>query len=85
MMTRLWPEGQLIEVAADAQGRPLTFTWRGRSHRVVEITRRWRVDVEWWRRRRWRAYYKLRSDSGLLVIIYQDLQEGEWYVQRLYD
>jgi hypothetical protein len=84
-MTRLWPAGEAITVTADEQGRPLAFTWHGRSQQVVEITRRWRVDLGWWRRRRWRAYYKLRSDGGLLLIVYQDLDGGGWYVQRLYD
>ena len=84
-MTRLWPEGQPITVVADEVGAPLTFTWHDQRHRVVEITRRWRVDVGWWQQRQWRAYYKLRSDSGLLLIIYHDLDGGEWYVQRLYD
>jgi hypothetical protein len=27
----------------------------------------------------------LSTDTGLLVIIYQDLLSGEWYLQRLYD
>ena len=64
---------------------PKEFTWQGRNHRVVEITRYWRVDIDWWRDRIWRAYYKLRTDTGLLVVIYQDLLEGGWYLQRLYD
>ena len=84
-MTRLWPEGESIAVDADEQGYPCTFTWHDHTYRVAEITRRWRVDVGWWRRRHWRAYYKLRSESGLLLIVYHDLDENEWYVQRLYD
>ena len=84
-MTRLWPEGQPVEVEEDAQGRPAGFSWRGRRHPVGEIVRHWRVDFGWWRRRQWRAYYKVRTASGLLVILYQDLKDGRWYVQRLYD
>lgn len=84
-MTRLWKEGQPVTVVTDEQVRPVRFTWQGRIHRVEEITRQWRVDLGWWQGRRWRAYYKLRSDSGLLLIIYHDLDGDEWYVQRLYD
>ena len=84
-MTRLWPQGEKIEVVQDAQGLPIAFTWRGQRHEVAQLTQQWRVDVGWWRERAWRAYYKLSTHSGLLVILYQALPEGPWYLQRLYD
>ena len=95
-MTRLWPVGIPISVTIDpwagskdavvADGqRPASFTWQGQIHRVDEITRAWRVDIDWWRGRVWRAYFKLNTDTGLLVVIFQDLLSGEWYLQRLYD
>jgi hypothetical protein len=65
--------------------RPAGFTWQNQIHQVAEITREWRVDIDWWRVRVWRAYFKLSTNTGLLVIIYQDLLSGEWYLQRLYD
>jgi hypothetical protein len=88
-MTRLWSEGQVIAVAgrsrSDGSEEPAAFTWRGQTHRVQEIIRRWRVDLEWWRVRIWRTYFKLNTDTGLLVVIYQDLPSGAWYLQRMYD
>jgi hypothetical protein len=99
-VTRLWSEGQLISVTTLAAGEevalfsrkgseidpiPSQFVWQGKTHRVVEITRYWRVDIDWWRERIWRAYYKLRTETGLLVVIYQDLILGDWCLQRLYD
>ena len=95
-MTRLWPDGISISVTAtpgagskdegvaDDQ-RPASFTWQGQTHQVDEITRAWRVDIDWWRGRVWRAYFKLSTDTGLLVVIFKDLLSGEWYLQRLYD
>ncbi|HSG15130.1 MAG TPA: DUF6504 family protein [Anaerolineae bacterium] len=95
-MTRLWPVGIPISVTvvpradskdagiADGQ-RPAGFTWQNQTHQVDEITRAWRVDIDWWRGRVWRAYFKLSTDTGLLVVIFQDLLSGEWYLQRLYD
>jgi hypothetical protein len=83
-MTRLWPDGDTITMTTVAE-EPDRFTWQGQTHQVLEITRRWRVDVDWWRMRVWRAYYKLRTDTGLLVIVYRDLLTGQWYLQRLYD
>lgn len=85
MMTRLWTEGQAITVVSDGEKLPQRFTWRGQTHQVVEITRQWRIDMGWWRERVWRAYYKLNTDTGLLVVIYQDLSSGDWFLQRLYD
>lgn len=84
-MTHLWPAGQPIGVSLNQQKEPAAITWLGQTHVVEAIGRYWRVDMEWWQQRVWRAYYKLSTDTGLLVIIYQDLLSGEWYLQRLYD
>lgn len=84
-MTRLWAEGTPIGVTAGDDGRPLRFDWQGRTHQVETITREWRVHVDWWRATAWRAYFKLTTTSGLLVVIYRDLSGGEWYLQRLFD
>jgi hypothetical protein len=94
-VTRLWGLGVSIAVivsAGDAQeeektaaAEPVSFTWQGRQHQVLEITKRWRVDVDWWRGRVWRSYFKCRTNTGLLVILYQDLVNQGWYLQRLYD
>ena len=84
-MTRLWSQGELIAVVSDATQAPRAFTWRGRTHPVQGIAKRWRVDVDWWRGRVWREYFKLATRTGLLVIVYRDLLTGDWYLQRLYD
>jgi hypothetical protein len=52
---------------------------------VTEITKIWRVDIDWWRVRIWRAYFKISTDTGLLVVLYQDLMSEDWFLQRLYD
>lgn len=95
-MTRLWSVGLPISVTGAGDDgvpdgsvfdsmRPVGFAWQGQNHQVVEITRAWRVDIDWWRGRVWRAYFKLSTDTGLLVVIYRDLLSGAWYLQRLYD
>jgi hypothetical protein len=84
-LTHLWPEGEPIAVVSDAVKTPRAFRWRGRSHQVQDVAKRWRVAVDWWRGRVWREYFKLTTDTGLLVIIYRDLPTGQWYLQRLYD
>lgn len=84
-MTRLWAKGQPITAASDADGTPHSFEWQGRTHHVTGISKRWRVDTGWWRLRVWREYFKLETDTGLLVIIYRNLLTDDWYFQRLYD
>jgi hypothetical protein len=84
-MTRLWPDGESIEVRYDSPDTPQAFTWRGKTHVVQGIAIRWRVDADWWRVRIWREYFKLYTHSGLLVVLYHDLVKDQWTLQRLYD
>ncbi|UCC89485.1 MAG: hypothetical protein JSV81_09280 [Anaerolineales bacterium] len=84
-MTRLWAEGEPIDVVSDATQTPCTLIWQGQSHQVHGIAKRWRVDMDWWRGRIWREYFKLTTHTGLLVIVYRDVLTGRWYLQRLYD
>jgi hypothetical protein len=84
-MTRLWPQGAPITVASSGTGSPLRFVWQGESHGVASVVGRWRLDMEWWLAPIRRDYYKVSTDGGLLVEIYHDLADGQWYLQRLYD
>ena len=84
-MTRFWNKGAPITMQTTPNGDPTRFTWDNQSHQVTAITRRWRVDTDWWRSRIWRAYFKLSTNTGLLLIVYCDLGDGQWYVQRMYD
>ena len=84
-MTHLWPDGLPIPVEADALGVPRRFEWLGQTHKVEIVANRWRVDEDWWRGRIWREYFKLATDTGLLVVVFRDLVGGGWYLQRLYD
>ena len=84
-MSRWWPDGDPIRVTADKLGTPQSFIWQGKRHPILRVARRWRIDVYWWRGRVWREYFKLVTGTRLLVEVFHDLIDGEWYVQRLYD
>ncbi len=84
-MTRLWRRELPITVEADELMTPQAVIWRGQRHRVETVTKRWRVDKQWWLLRIWREYFKVATQTGYLVIIYRDLQTGDWYLQRWYD
>jgi hypothetical protein len=83
-MTRLWISGKPVDVTTSNQ-LPHTFIWDDQSHRVEIVVERWRVDMEWWRWRIWRDYFTVATDTGLLVVLFNDLLLDSWYVQRLYD
>lgn len=84
-MTRLWPEGDVIEVMSDEESFPRRLVWQSQTHTINHITRHWRVKSDWWDEPLWRDYFKLTTDSGLLLIIFHDLLNEQWYLQRLYD
>jgi hypothetical protein len=74
-----------ITVQHDPFLTPQWFIWQGHTHQVQQISKRWRIDQQWWEQRIWREYFKITTQSELLVIIYRDLLSGQWYLQRLYD
>ncbi len=84
-MSRLWPNGIVIKVWADAEGAPRELIRRETVHPVAAISRRWRSDWGWWRLRVWREYFKVETQTGGLVEIYHDLMTDKWYLQRWYD
>jgi hypothetical protein len=84
-MSRFWPDGLPIAVACDELATPSAFAWQGHRHSVATILERWRVDESWWRRRVWREYFTLITRSGLLVLIYHDVRDDSWRLQRVYD
>ena len=84
-MTRLWLRGTPIAVQSDALLTPQVFHWQGQQHQIQVVAKRWRIDQQWWQERIWREYFKVTTHTGLMVILYRDLVNGQWYLQRLYD
>jgi hypothetical protein len=86
-MTRLFPEGEPIEVQPGPDGQPVAFSWRGVWHRVSLVCNRWRVGGEtWWTHAEAsREYWKLATADGLLVQIYCNTTTGAWLLARVYD
>ena len=82
-MTRLLGHHPRIDVELDADGRPCRLRWEGGSE-PVEVCNQWRVEEAWWRRPVSRDYYKLVGPQ-LLVLVYEDLLDGSWHLERLYD
>ena len=84
-MTHLWTDGLPVHVETDDLGAPRQFVWRGETHQIQGVANTWRIEDEWWRKRICRDYYKVYTLTGLLVILYQDILAGQWFLERLYD
>lgn len=89
-------------IPASAPGAaPVRFQLRGEWHEVAFIANRWRVHTTWWlpEASAQREYFKLATKSGLLCVLYHDLQSEAcssgseacssgseaWYCARVYD
>lgn len=82
-MTRLLAEHPVLEVELDAQGRPVSIRWAGRTEHV-EVANHWRIEESWWRRPLRRDYFKV-CGTHLLALVYLDRVDGTWHLERLYD
>lgn len=86
MSARLLGEDERLTVEYDTDGRPLSFRWAGRIHKVARVCNRWRVRGEWWRGENGgREYIKLVTADDLLCLIARDLEGGASFLIRIYD
>ena len=85
-MTRLWPEGEPIQVRSGEEP-PTCFLWHTEMHHMLDTCNCWRIHTRWWEPEHaiWREYLKVITDTGLLCLIYQDLLSGAWFLCRIYD
>jgi hypothetical protein len=45
----------------------------------------WLVEVDWWLRPVARECWRAELGRQLLVELFRDLQEGAWFLERVYD
>lgn len=85
-MTRLWPGGEPIEAWGE-QEIPDGFYWHYVPQRILEVCNRWRIHTNWWESEQmvWRKYWKVVTATGMLCLIYHDLQAAKWFLARVYD
>ena len=87
-MSRLWPEGERIAVRVQGgSGQPVSFLWQGCAHRLAQVQQHWQVDADWWSAAGpvRRDYWAVITTSGLLCVIYHNLDEGTWFLAKVYD
>lgn len=83
-MTFLVNPPRPIEVETDEDERPRSIRGDPLIGPVQPI-QRWITEVDWWSRPVSREYWRVLLRDRLLCEIYRDLEEGTWYVERVYD
>ena len=71
-----------VTVELDALERPVAVTSvRGAACGIEAVLETWRLDDEWWRVPIARHYVEAVLDGGRHVVLYRDLETGEWWMQ----
>lgn len=69
-----------VQVRVQGDGMPSAVREGWRWSRVEAVQESWRIDDEWWRRTVSRAYHRVILEDGGLRTLYQDLEQGEWFL-----
>jgi hypothetical protein len=73
---------QTVRVEEDSAGLPVAIRMQWRQV-VTAIEDRWRIDDEWWRSEPvTRLYFVALFASGRRLIIFKDLNNGQWSRQE---
>ena len=82
-MTRVLRPPKRIDVVLDQSGLPAVVRI-GRDSDRVNVIEQFRVNERWWSDPIDRAYMKVVGPTWL-VLIFQDLFTGDWFLERIFD
>lgn len=89
MITRRFAPAQPVDVLVSHDtGRPRWLRWHGRVEQVTLVETEWADEYGWWQgepaaiRRR---YYRLRTGTGTICLVYRDLDSDRWYLAGIVD
>jgi nucleotidyltransferase/DNA polymerase involved in DNA repair len=71
-----------VRVALNAEGLPARLAFGGESRVVVGVDEYWREEKFWWDRPVQRDYFRVLLADGSLRNIFQNLINGEWFLDR---
>lgn len=86
-MTHIWLASEHLLVESDTTGKPASFRWRGRRHRVERIVQTWEVVTDWWESgdEIRRTYHALITCGSLFCVLYHDHISDGWHLAKTYD
>src|SRR5204863_8222381 len=67
---RRFAAARAAEVRSDAEGGPTLLRWRGRLE-PVRVCNTWRSGGAWWRGEEPRAYFRVLTRSGALLVLFR--------------
>jgi hypothetical protein len=70
----------LLELRYNYQ--PRAFRWRGMTHAIYQVERRWAEVALPWRPAQ-RQYWRVRCQDGRRYDIYQDLRANTWHLAAI--
>lgn len=71
-----------VQVALSADGQPARLAFGGITRVVIGIDEIWREEKFWWDKPIKRDYFRVVLGDGSLRNIFQNLLNGEWYLDR---
>jgi hypothetical protein len=84
-MTKLFQRPVKLEVKEGNQHQPIAFLYKGRTERIGQALKQWRITHGWWKRAIEREYFQVETETGIICDLYRDSLTGAWYLQRIYD
>jgi DNA polymerase-4 len=76
------PPPQPVQVTTDPQGLPRAVVWRDRMREVAAIHETWQEDTHWWSQPVERDYFRLETGDGQVRVIFHDLRNDRWLLER---
>ena len=76
------PGPRAIQTTLDAAGQPLALVWDQRFHPVVRVYEHWRERQRWWTQPVLRDYYRVELRDRQVKIVFRDLVNEGWYLER---
>ena len=71
-----------VQVILSSQGFPHALIWHDRIHQVSTIYECWQERRRWWGIPVERNYYRLETTSGEAKLVFHDLREDQWLMER---
>ncbi len=73
-----------VRVVTGERGDPVLVRMESGWQPVATLLQAWELDEEWWTSRPiMRAYYRVALENGVLLRLFQDLEEGGWFRQQV--
>lgn len=76
------PGPRPIQATTNPHGEPLALVWDQRIHPVVRVYEHWREKRRWWTKPLWRNYYRVELRDHQVKVVFRDLVDGDWYLER---